>query len=486
MSIPLAKVESNMKKNTLAWLISSFLGSTATFAYANHDLTLVEIGNQTFERIKMLKQLADKGEGTFQRDGESYLDFQGYEYWVNFDGYPKFPFLSGDQDQAYRNVVDFVGPDWEFIMYNGGFYLIHKEFGVINRNDTGCYVEYIPATRGSKGPNGEYIWQSDMIQNIETSDCGNLSAPSIDALMVASVSYQGVQLKWAAQNANDNVVLTLTESGTEPTRYENVQSGLFIGSLKPNTRYTAKLSSCNAIDCLEQQKIEFTTSTARLGYADELPLENHLNDDLTGSIHFAQTHTTTAPNQNDVNLFPDLVIDREALLLFTPEDKTVQQVWVEVSFEGTVITRLPMQPPSALAASDQPDNGRSKVVFSHHAWSLPLQWGWMKPGLSLRLTDNTDRQGDLAANELVFGGAPELIIQNIDMGMLTAPRDGNTMIKNMAKLSADYFQKIPASKPVIADYTAAYFPKVTLPNGKIYTTSSDGCMDLIDYAELYT
>ncbi|ABU71137.1 hypothetical protein [Vibrio campbellii] len=361
MSIQLAKVESNMKKNTLAWLISSFLGSTATFAYANHDLTLVEIGNQTFERIEMLKQLADKGEGTFQRDGETYLDFQGYEYWVNFDGYPKFPFLSGDQDQAYRNVVDFIGPDWEFIMYNGGFYLIHKEFGVMNRDDTGCYVEYIPAARGSKGPNGEYIWQSDMIQNIETSDCGNLSAPSIDALMVASVSDQGVQLKWAAQNANDNVVLTLSESGTEPTRYENVQSGLFIGSLKPDTRYTAELSSCNAIDCLGPQKIEFTTSTARLGYADELALVNHLNGDLTGSIHFAQTHTTTGPNQNDVNLFPDLVIDREALLLFTPEDKTVQQVWVEVSFEGTVITRLPMLPPSALAASDQPDNGRSNT-----------------------------------------------------------------------------------------------------------------------------
>lgn len=89
-----------MKKNTLAWLISSLLGSTAAFANANHDLTLVEVGNQTFERIEMLKQLADKGQGTSQRDGETYLDFQGYEYWVNFDGYPKFPFLFGDQDQA--------------------------------------------------------------------------------------------------------------------------------------------------------------------------------------------------------------------------------------------------------------------------------------------------------------------------------------------------------------------------------------------------
>lgn len=147
--------------------------------------------------------------------------------------------MFGEQDQAYRNVVDFVGPEWEFIWYNGGFYLIHKEFGVMNPDDTGCYVEYIPAARGSKGPNGEYIWQSDMIQNIETSDCGDLSAPSINALNVASVSDQGIQLKWATQNANDNVVLTLTESGSEPVRYDNVQSGLFIGSLKPDTRYTA-------------------------------------------------------------------------------------------------------------------------------------------------------------------------------------------------------------------------------------------------------
>ena len=121
-----------MKKNTLAWLISSLLGSTAAFANANHDLTLVEIGNQTFERIEMLKQLADKGQDTYQRDGKTYLNFQGHEYWVNFDNYPKFPFMFGEQDQAYRNVVDFVGPEWEFIWYNGGFYLIHKEFGVMN------------------------------------------------------------------------------------------------------------------------------------------------------------------------------------------------------------------------------------------------------------------------------------------------------------------------------------------------------------------
>ncbi|MBF4338594.1 M66 family metalloprotease, partial [Vibrio anguillarum] len=39
-------------------------------------------------------------------------------------------------------------------------------------------------------------------------------------------------------------------------------------------------------------------------------------------------------------------------------------------------------------------------------------------------------------------------------------------------LAADYFQKIPASKLVMADYTPAYFPVVTMPNGVVYTDKS--------------
>ncbi|MBF4427922.1 M66 family metalloprotease, partial [Vibrio anguillarum] len=99
-------------------------------------------------------------------------------------------------------------------------------------------------------------------------------------------------------------------------------------------------------------------------------------------------------------------------------------------------------------------------------------WNWMKPELSLRLTDNLGREGVLSQGDIQFGGAPELVIQNIDMGMLTQPRNHNTMIQNLPTLAADYFQKIPASKLVMADYTPAYFPVVTMPNGVVYTDKS--------------
>ncbi len=78
----------------------------------------------------------------------------------------------------------------------------------------------------------------------------------------------------------------------------------------------------------------------------------------------------------------------------------------------------------------------------------------------------------LSQGEIQFGGAPELVIQNIDIGMLMPPRDRNTMIQNLPTLAADYFQKIPASKLVMADYTPAHFPVVTMPNGVVYTDKS--------------
>ncbi len=45
--------------------------------------------------------------------------------------------------------------------------------------------------------------------------------------------------------------------------------------------------------------------------------------------------------------------------------------------------------------------------------------------------------------------------------------------KEMHKLAPDYFQKIPASKLVMVDYTPLHLTKVTLPNGKVYTERSD-------------
>ncbi|TXY05692.1 M66 family metalloprotease [Vibrio mimicus] len=466
-----------MNKKPLTLLIAGLLGSAPVWAQS--ELTLIQIGEKTVERLQSIKAMAERGEGVFERNGERWIRYKGTDYRLSYKNDLQFPFLpyQGGDDTPYRNVIDFVDQSWEFMMYDGGFYLMSREFGVYESDEQGCFIEYIPASHGSKRADGSYIWERDVIYRTETSDCGTFTQPTLSSLTVSSVSDQGVSFDWLGQNETDSVALTVTNLSdqSDVRSYANVSAGFFVGGLKPQTQYEIALSSCNPVDCAKPQMARFTTLDAREGFADEIPVPNHLQGSLEGSLSFTQTHTSVAPNGNELTGqgHLDVVMDREAMLLFTPQlSEEVNQIRAEVYLEGELVHSTLMLPPSALAAADQPDNGRMKVVFSHHAWSLPLQWNWMKPGLSLRLVDNLGREGVLAQGEIQFGGAPELVIQNIDMGMLTRPRNRNTMIQNLPILAADYFQKIPASKLVMADYTPAYFPLVTLPNGVVYTDKS--------------
>ncbi len=466
-----------MKKKPLTLLIAGLLGSTAV--WAQPELTLVQIGEKTVERLESIKAMAERGEGVFERNGERWINYRGFEYRLSYKNDLKFPFLpyQGGDDTPYRNVIDFVDQSWEFMMYDGGFYLMSLEFGVYESDEQGCFVEYIPAAHGSKRADGSYVWERDVIYRTETNDCGALVKPAIHSVTVSSVSDVGVSFDWLGQNESDTTQLTLTKVSDDKDvrHYDAVSAVFFIGGLQPETQYEMALRSCNPVDCAEPQVVRFTTQASRVGFADEIPTPNHLQGSLEGGLGITQTHTSVAPNGNELTGqgHLDVIMNREAMLLFTPsQGEEINQVRAEVLLDGEVVHSSLMLPPSALAASDQPDNGRMKVVFSHHAWSLPLQWNWMKPGLSLRLTDNLGREGVLSQGEIQFGGAPELVIQNIDMGMLIEPRNRNTMIQNLPTLAADYFQKIPASKLVMADYTPAHFPIVTMPNGVVYTDKS--------------
>ncbi|AMG01880.1 M66 family metalloprotease [Vibrio mimicus] len=466
-----------MNKKSLTLLIAGLLGSAPVWAQS--ELTLIQIGEKTVERLQSIKAMAERGEGVFERNGERWITYKGMEYRLSYKNDLQFPFLpyqNGD-DTPYRNVIDFVDQSWEFMMYNGGFYLMSREFGVYQSDEQGCFIEYIPASHGSKRADGSYIWERDVIYRTETSDCGALVKPEITSLTISSLSDVGVSFDWLGQNEADKAQLTLTNlsDAKDVRRYELVSAGFFIGGLKPETPYEMVLQSCNSVDCAEPKVVRFTTQEARVGFADEIPTPNHLQGSLEGGLGITQTHTSVAPKGNELTGqgHLDAIMNREALLLFTPQQgEEINQVRAEVFLDGELVQTTLMLPPSALATSDQPENGRMKVVFSHHAWSLPLQWDWMKPGLSLRLTDNLGREGVLSQGEIQFGGAPELVIQNIDIGMLMPPRDRNTMIQNLPTLAADYFQKIPASKLVMADYTPAYFPLVTMPNGVVYTEKS--------------
>lgn len=460
-----------MKIKLLAVLIGGSLFSTGALAT---DKSLTDIATNTFDILNNMQALAQQPSNVIERDGRQYLQYKGKEYRLNHEQSPMFPL--NDTNGEYSTAFPFVGPEWEYVAYNGGFYLLHRQFGIMNSDDTGCFVEYIPAARGSQNDDGSYIWERELVQRTVTSDCGDLSMPTISGFKTGSVSDIGVELVWddTAVGNSYKIELTAYREGESSITYQYSAktSGFYIADLEPNTQYDVKLVECNQLGC-DEKNLSFNTLSSRLSYNDSRQAVNHLVGNLKANVALAQTHTSVAPYGNDGLNHPNLVMNRESLLLVTPQSRNVHQLWVDVELDGVSMGRFLMHPPSALPGTDQLDNGKSKVMFSHYAWSLPLNWEWMKPGLSLKFSDNRNREGELTQELLEFGGAPELVIQNIDIGMLVEPRNQYDMINNMEQLATDYFQKIPVSKMVVADYTPLHLRKVTLPNGKVYTKASE-------------
>lgn len=192
--------------------------------------------------------MAERGEGVFERNGERWIRYKGTDYRLSYKNDLQFPFLpyQGGDDTPYRNVIDFVDQSWEFMMYDGGFYLMSREFGVYESDEQGCFIEYIPASHGSKRADGSYIWERDVIYRTETNDCGALVKPEIRSLTVSSLSDVGVSFDWLGQNETDSVTLTVTNLSdhSDVRRYDHVSAGFFVGGLsqKPSMKLPSVLA----------------------------------------------------------------------------------------------------------------------------------------------------------------------------------------------------------------------------------------------------
>lgn len=208
-------------------------------------------------------------------------------------------------------------------------------------------------------------------------------------------------------------------------------------------------------------------------------VRNDLAGNLPAMIQFAQSHTVD-PSGNEAKNMPRLTTERAALLLVTPDPSLqgVESVKVTVSIDGAVKGTLDLLHPNAMYRSDYNNNdGRPDYNYSRRAWSVPLPWDWVKPGMSLSITDNTSRNGSLAADKIEFGAPAELVVHSIRLGMLTAPpaeSDAFWLLKNPEQGAADYFQTIPAARFTVAYYEPMQLDKVMVANGTIYDTASAG------------
>ncbi len=206
---------------------------------------------------------------------------------------------------------------------------------------------------------------------------------------------------------------------------------------------------------------------------------NDLVGSLPAMIQFGQSHTVD-PSGNEAKNMPRLTTEREALLLVTPDPslKDIDALNVTVSVDGTVMGTATLLHPNSMYRSDYNNtDGRPDYNYSRRAWTTRLPWDWVKPGMSLDITDDKARSGSLAADKIDFGAPAELVVHNIRLGMLTDPpaeSDAFWLLKNPEQGAADYFQTIPAARMTVAYYEPMKLDKVMVANGTIYDTASTG------------
>ena len=208
-------------------------------------------------------------------------------------------------------------------------------------------------------------------------------------------------------------------------------------------------------------------------------VRNDLGGSLPGMVQFAQDHTVD-PSGNEAKEMPRLTMQREAMVLITPDPSLtgISTMQFTATLNGASLGTIQLRQPEAIFRSDYAaTDGRTDYVYSKRAWTGVLPWQWVQPGLELRVADNQNRSGHLAAKAIDFAGAGELVVQSIRIGMLTTPEvsPGKQLFRsNPVKAATDYFQTIPAAKITASYYEDVSLPKVMVASGVIYDKASAG------------
>lgn len=208
-------------------------------------------------------------------------------------------------------------------------------------------------------------------------------------------------------------------------------------------------------------------------------VRNDLDGDLPAMVQFAQSHTVD-PSGNEEKNMPRLTSERAALLLVTPDPSLgeIESLQLVASVDGVAKSAVAMLHPNEMYRSDSNNSdGRPDYNYSRRAWSVHLPWDWVKPGLSLTVTDTSGRTGTLAADKIDFAAPAELVVQSIRLGMLTDPpaeNDNHWMLRAPARAAADYFQTIPAARMTVGYYEPVRLDRVMVASGVIYDTASAG------------
>ena len=114
------------------------------------------------------------------------------------------------------------------------------------------------------------------------------------------------------------------------------------------------------------------------------------------------------------------------------------------------------------------------IVYIENAWSGVIPADAIQPN-STFLFFADSLLSSLKTN-IKIGSPSELLINTIDIGMLTPPRNLFTFAEH-PELHRQYFQTIPTSRMTVSDYQSVYLKEAMLPNGTLYTEQASGIGD---------
>lgn len=198
-------------------------------------------------------------------------------------------------------------------------------------------------------------------------------------------------------------------------------------------------------------------------FNNEMPV-NNLQGDFEAMVIYAQN--ITVPHYNDKgDPRPHLTALRDTLLLVKPVEPLNVSYQVKViarDSQGNQLGVLSLNTPKQLPNHDGPN---LDIMYAKDMWSVTLPATWIQPGLTLELL-NGSTSGLLS--DLDIGAPNELLINTMDLGMLTNPR-GRFYFADNPELHKDYFQKIPVSKLIVNPYETMKLDEVMLPDGHLLT-----------------
>ena len=248
-----------MKMKTLSLFVMSTLAMTSQ-AHANtnnpyFEQTSQSIYQQIQNKLNDIKSLAENNNNIIIDDAKQrYIEINNTRYRLNSDNYVLFDFPTTFTDESsFRNVFDFIPPEWELTWNDLGVMIVNTQFGNYDHGN-GCLIEYMPeATQ----------LEADTRVIIETASCSwdsNLLPHSPASLSLLEATHDTATLTWDKVEKADlykiyrDGMMIAQSSATKSLTFSDI-------SLSPETRYSYQIEACNQYGCAEEKSATLEVKT---------------------------------------------------------------------------------------------------------------------------------------------------------------------------------------------------------------------------------